>query len=330
MKITALEEHLMTPAILDAWRDAPGAERDNYVGNNERGALGERLLDLGQQRVDNMDATGVDVHVLSVTTPGVQNLSAEKAVPLAREANDAVRGAMDRFPTRFEGFATLPTPDPQASAAELRRCVTELGFMGAMLNGRTGDRNVDHPDYEPMWKVAAELRCPIYIHPQLPQNEVRDAYYSGYDFRTSYVFGGPVIGWHYETGIQLIRMILGGVFDRYPDLQVIVGHWGEAVLFFTERIAHVKDWTAAGLKKPVIDYFRENVSYTGSGDLSDRYLSWTKEVVGTERIMYATDYPFIDTSEGKARSWLESADLTEAEKVAIASGNWERMTAHLR
>ncbi|MGU3432594.1 amidohydrolase family protein [Actinomycetes bacterium M1A6_2h] len=330
MKITALEEHLTTRSLLDAWRDAPGEGRDNYASNNERGILGERLLDLGQKRVDDMDATGVDVQVLSVTTPGVQNLTAEQAVPLAREANDAVRVAIDAFPTRFEGFATLPTPDAQASADELRRCVTELGFMGAMLNGRTGSCNVDHPDYEPMWEAAADLRCPIYIHPQLPQNEVRDAYYGGYDFRTSFVFGGPVIGWHYETGIQVVRMILGGVFDRHPDLQVIIGHWGEAVLFFTERIAHADEWIESRLKKPVVDYFRENVSYTGSGDLSDRYLSWTKEVVGTERIMYATDYPFIDTSGGKARSWLESADLTDDEKVAIGSGNWERMTAHLR
>ncbi|OLT33729.1 amidohydrolase [Rhodococcus sp. CUA-806] len=330
MKITALEEHLMTPGIVDAWRDAPGAERDNYVGNNTRGVLGERLHDLGQRRIDDMDAQGVDVQVLSVTTPGVQNLTAEQAVPLAREANDAVAAAVAQFPDRLEGFATLPTPDPEESAAELRRTVTELGFMGAMLNGRTGSKNIDHADYEPMWKVASDLRAPIYLHPQLPVNEVRDAYYSGYDFRTSYVFGGPVIGWHYETGVQVIRMILGGVFDRHPGLQVILGHWGEAVLFFTERIAHVTEWTDPGLKKPVIDYFRENVSYTGSGDLSDRYLAWTKEVVGADRMMYATDYPFIDTSGGKARSFLESADLTEAEKVAVGSGNWEKLTAHLR
>jgi len=330
VKITALEEHLMTPAIVEAWKTAPDEPRDRYASFNSRGILGERLLDLGGRRVADMDDQGVDVQVLSVTTPGVQNLTAEQAVPLAREANDAIASAIADHPDRFEGFATLPTPDPEAAAAELRRAVTELGFMGAMLHGRTGPKNVDHAEYEPMWRAASELRAPIYLHPQMPVVAVRDAYYSDLGTFASFALGGPGIGWHYEAGIQAIRMILGGVFDRNPDLQVILGHWGEVVLFYTERIEKLQDWANLGLKKPILDYFRENISYTGSGDLSERYLAWTKDVVGTDRILYATDYPFIDTDKGRARSFLETSNLTDTEKAGVGAGNWERLTAHLR
>jgi predicted TIM-barrel fold metal-dependent hydrolase len=330
MKITALEEHMMTPAIVDAWKTAPDEPRDQYASFNSRGLLGERLLELGDRRIADMDDQGVDVQVLSVTTPGVQNLTPAQAGPLAREANNAIAAAVAAHPDRFEGFATLPTPDPDASAAELRRAVTELGFMGAMMHGRTGSKNADHPDNEPMWQAASELRAPIYLHPQMPVVPVRDAYYSDLAPFTSFALGGPGIGWHYESGIQAIRMILAGVFDRHPGLQLVLGHWGEVVLFYTERIAKLEEWADLGLKKPILDYFLENISYTGSGDLSDRYLAWTKEIVGTDRIVYATDYPFIDTDHGRARSFLEGADLTSEEKVAVGAGNWERLTSHLR
>ncbi|GAA4682936.1 amidohydrolase family protein [Frondihabitans cladoniiphilus] len=330
MKITALEEHLMTPAIVEAWKTAPDEARDQYATFNSRGVLGERLLDVGLRRISDMDDQGIDVQVLSVTTPGVQNLSAKEAVPLAREANDAIAAAVRAHPDRFEGFATLPTPDPEAAAAELRRAVTELGFMGAMVHGRTGSKNADDAIHEPVWRAASELRAPIYLHPQMPVIPVRDAYYADLDPFASFALGGPGIGWHYEAGIQAIRMILGGVFDRNPGLQVVLGHWGEVVLFYTERIEKLQDWANLGLKKPILEYFKENLSFTGSGDLSDRYLAWTKDVVGTDRILYATDYPFIDTDKGRARAFLESADLTEAEKSAVGARNWERLTAHLR
>lgn len=311
----------------------PDAERDGYtqftkVGKGA-GAPGERLLDLGAGRLADMDDQGIDLQVLSVTTPGVQNLAPDVAVPLAREANDAIAAAVRSHPDRFEGFATLPTPEPAAAAEELDRAVTRLGFAGAMLLGRTGAKNIDHPDFEPIWTTAARLRAPIYLHPQMPVPAVRDAYYSGIDPITDFLLGGPGIGWHYETGVQLLRLILSGTFDRHPHLQLIIGHWGEVVLFYTERLAKMQQWKQLNLDRPLIDYFRSNVSYTGSGDLSDRYLRWTIDVVGVERIMYATDYPFVDTGADQARRFLENANLTDTERNAIAHGNWERLTAHL-
>ena len=326
VKIIALEEHLMTSGIAEA---SSVAESTAMADFNGQGVLGERLLDVGERRLAAMDDQGVDVQVLSVTTPGVQNLVPDRAVALARQANDAIAARVCADPERFEGFATLPTPDPGAAAVELRRAVTELGLKGALLCGRTGSKNIDHPDFEEMWAVAGELRAPVYIHPQMPVGAVQDSYYSGLDPVADFIFAGPGIGWHYETGIQLLRLILSGTFDRHPDLQVIVGHWGELVLFYTERIGHMREWAHLGLARPIIDYFRNNVSYTGSGDLGDRYLRWTIDVVGVDRIMYATDYPFVDTGSGRARQFLEQADLSESDRHAIGHGNWERPIAHL-
>src|ERR1051325_6257649 len=161
LKLIALEEHLVTAGIFEAWRTVPETWR-LYGAATGRPDLINRLLDLGKTRLADMDDQGIEVQVLSVTPPGVQSLDAARAVPLAREANDAIAAAVRAHPDSFEGFATLPTPDPRAAAEELRRAVTGLGLKGAMIHGRTGSRNLDHPDLTPIWEAAAELRCPIY------------------------------------------------------------------------------------------------------------------------------------------------------------------------
>ncbi|MEC3977407.1 amidohydrolase family protein [Amycolatopsis sp. H20-H5] len=330
MKIIALEEHMVTSTLLDAWRQAPDeAEEQNAVFNGT-GLMGERLLDVDARRLQDMDDQGVDVQVLSVTQPGVQNLTPSLAVPLAKQVNDRISAAVSRHPGRFEAFAALPTPDPRAAVEELRRAVQELGFMGAMVFGRTGSRNADHPDNEPIWAAASDLRVPIYLHPQRPQNSIRNGYYSGLGDPVDRALSTAAVGWHFETGIQLIRMILAGVFDRHPGLQLVIGHWGELMLFWEERFTSIQRAGLLPSGPTVLDVFREHVSFTGSGDTSHRYLRWAKEVVGIDRILFATDYPFIDNSAGMARSFLNEADLTTDERAAVAHANWERLTAHLR
>ncbi len=325
MKIIALEEHVVTPGVLEAWSRVPTAKADG-VDHAGEGPLGQKLADVGEQRLRDMDDAGVDVQVLSLTTPGVQNLAAADAPGVAREANDAIAAAVSAHPDRFESFATLPTPDPAAATDELRRAIGELGMKGAMLCGRTGERNMDESELAELYRTAAELRAPLYIHPQLPVVSVREAIYSGLGEPVDGGFAQAGIGWHYETGVQLLRLIFAGTFDRNPDLQVIVGHWGEVVLFYIERIAAMQQY---GLKldRPLEDYFRDNVFYTGSGILSQRYLRWTLEVVGVDRVMYAVDYPYIPLSGGAARQFLEDADLDPADREKIAHGNWERLTA---
>jgi predicted TIM-barrel fold metal-dependent hydrolase len=234
MKIVGLEEHFVTPDLLDAWAAVEPHWQD--LAMPAHGDWARRLLDLGDERVAAMDDTGLDVQVVSITAPGLQNLAPVDAVRLQTDCNDRLAGAVAARPDRLQGFATLATPDPRAAADELGRAVTKLGLHGAMLFGRSRDRNLDHPDNWTLFEAAEALNAPLYVHPQSPLPEVRRAYYDGLGAALDNAFATHGIGWHYETGVQLLRLILGGVFDRFPGLQVIVGHWGELVLFYLERI----------------------------------------------------------------------------------------------
>ena len=194
--------------------------------------------------------------------------------------------------------------------------------------GRTGERNLDHPDFLPLLEAAAAMRAPLYLHPQSPQPGVRRAYYQGLGDGIESVFGTGGIGWHYETGVQVLRLILAGVFERLPDLRIILGHWGETVLFYLDRIDIMAP--AARLPRPVSDYFRANIWVAPSGIFSPRYLRWATEVIGVGRIMMATDYPFEDFRHREPRRFLEEADLDDADRRKIASGNWDQLVADIR
>ncbi len=326
MKIIGLEEHFVPQSFLDVWLDLPNAERDGLT-TFAQGEVGEKLADLGDGRIADMDAHGVDVQVLSVNSPGVQNLTPDVAVELAREANDMAAAAVREHPDRFQFFATVPTPDPGAAATELRRAVTELGAPGALINGRTGERNADHRDFDELYATAAELGAPIYLHPQLPQEGVRQAYYDGLGDPLDLLLAQFGLGWHFETGVQVVRMILSGTFDRHPELQVVVGHWGELVLFYLERLQSLESMGGVKLDRPLADYFTQNVSYTPSGMVSERYLRWTMEVAGVDRIMYSADYPFVPLGPGVPRKFLEDAPISATDKESIGHGNWERLTS---
>jgi predicted TIM-barrel fold metal-dependent hydrolase len=265
--------------------------------------------------------------VLSHTTPGVQVLAPEAALALAREANDAIADTVRGRPDRFQGFATLPTPAPEAAARELERAIRELGLHGAMLFGRTGERNLDHPDFTPILEAANALRAPLYLHPQTPQMGVRQAYYQGLGEGVEPMFATAGIGWHFETGIQALRLILSGVFERLPELRIILGHWGEVVLFYLERIDAVM---GKNLPQPVSATFRKHFWITPGGILSQRYLRWTVETVGADRIMLATDYPYQTFQDGAARRFLAESGLDAEQQASIASGAWERLCAEIR
>ena len=325
MKIVALEEHYSTPEIDRAWSQLDPQFQDCSNQMDGPPDLESRLEDFADSRLKAMDDSGVDVQVLSLTAPSVQNLEAAQAVALAKQANAVAARAVAAHPNRFQAFATLPTPAPDEAARELERAVGELGHVGAMLNGRTREVNMDDARYFPIYQTAARLGVPLYVHPQCPTDKVRDAYYSGFDEQTDLLFATPGIGWHYETGIQVLRLILSGTFDRLPDLQVIVGHWGEVVLFYLERLDMLTKRTDR-LERSISDYFVTNVSVTPSGIWSERYLSWAIEVLGVERILYSTDYPYVFSGDDEPRRFLENADLSDEDKAKIGSGNWERLT----
>ncbi len=335
MRIVGLEEHVALPVLLDAWARV-GVPQIPQLGYGDE-PFAQRLRDVGNRRLADMDDQGVDVQVLSLASPGVQNLAAADAVTVAREANNALAEVVEGNSERFQALAAIPTAAPEAAAAELERAVTQLGFRGAMLYGRTGTMLADAPEFDDLYGVAERLRVPLHFHPQTPVQPVLDAYYSGLG-GVDMGLATAGLGWYYDLGIQYLRMIFSGVFDSHPELQVIAGHWGEVVLFYLDHtgiMAH-----NAKLERPLADYFRQNFWVTGSGTVSERYLRWTAEVVGTDRMMYSTDYPytfgtrpggypFLDTSAGVGRSFLEHAPFTEEEKAAIGSGNWERLTDHV-
>ena len=326
-KIVALEEHLMTSELAQAWSRLPKDEQEP-MQSLDSPEIERRLRDLEAERIACRAEGGVDVQVLSPTAPGGQNRDAGLATSMARELNDLTAEQVRRRPDRFQGFAILPTPDPAAAPRELERSVRELGLKGGFLFGRTGERNLDHPDFLPIFEAAAALRAPLYLHPQSPAPAVRKACYSGFGDVLDMVFAGSGIGWHYETGLQLLRLILSGVFDCFPNLQIVTLHWGEVVLFYLERTAAMD--RPAKLKRSIPDYVREHVSVTPSGMFSQRYLRWSVEVLGVDRIMFSTDYPYQFAPGGGARAFLEAAELTPQDRAKIAHGNWDRLTSGLR
>lgn len=324
MKIIGLEEHISTPRLVDAW-----SSRSLPFGG---GSVTGKLADLGDRRLADMEDAGLDVQVLALSGPGLEPLPSQEATVLARDANDRIADAVAAHPDRLQGFVNLPTPNPAGATAELRRGVKDLSFRAGFMFGRVGDRNVDHPDFEELWSTAEELHTPIYLRPAQPPRAVTDAYYSGLgDPTANFMFSAGAIGWHYETGVQLLRLIYGRVFDRHPNLQIIVGHWGEVVLFFAERLVLLDRAMQPPLQRTVLDYLRENVSYTPSGMFSRRYLAWTIDLVGVDRILFSTDYPYIPTvGAGASRAFLEQTPLlSDDDKHKIAHGNWERLTGQV-
>ncbi len=321
-KLIAIEEHFLTPAIRAAW--AASALGQEGTASFDRGEIEARLDDLGAQRLALMDESGVAVQVLSVTTPALHNLEPAPSVELARQTNDLVAATIARFPMRFQGFATLPTAAPAEAAPELARCVQELGFKGVMLCGRTRAKNLDHPDFLPLLAQAAALKVPVFIHPQVPQPAVRDALYSGFGEAVDTAFAAFGLGWHYEAGIQFVRLVLAGVFDKYPDLQIILGHWGEVVLFYLERLGSLS--RVVTLQRPIADYFRQNLYVTPSGMWSQNYLQRALEIVGPTRLLFSTDYPYQYKPGGQARAFFEATALSADHKALFAHGNWERLT----
>ncbi|MFK0166631.1 amidohydrolase family protein [Rhizobium sp. NPDC090279] len=321
MKIIAIEEHVLPNEVKQAWTTIPGAD-DGTLGLNP-GVIGERLANLGEERLALMDETGVDVQVLSLTAPGLNHLG-HHGIDLARRTNDLLAEAVAANPSRFQAMAVLPSAEPDAAALELRRSVEELGCKGAVLFGRVGDKNLDNAIFEPTFAGAAELNVPLLIHPQIPRTSVRDSYYAGFGAPVDLALSTFALGWHFEAGIQFVRLILGGVFDRYPKLQLILGHWGELVLFYLERLVMLD--RVSKLQRPFLDYIRGNLYLTASGMFSPTYLRQAVDAVGIDRILFSTDYPYQYRPGGDARRFVAGLELDDAGKSKLAFQNWERLT----
>lgn len=322
MTLIGIEEHFLTSAVENAWHAIGLEATDPSVGYHQ-GAFGRRLADLADERLALMDETGLDVQVLSLTTPALHDLGPE-STGLAQRANDAAAEAVARHPTRFQAMATLPISMPDEAALELERCISTLGFKGTMLCGRVGTRQLDDPAFAPVLDCAASLGVPVLLHPRTPPAAVRDAYYSGFSPIVDAGFATVGLGWHYDAGIQFLRLVLAGTFDRLPNLQVILGHWGELVLFYAERLAVMDRF--ADLSHPITHYLRHNLYVTASGMFLPHYLERAAAIVGADRLLFSTDYPYQYRPGGDARRFLAECGLGDADKAAFAHGNWLTLT----
>ena len=301
MKIIGVEEHYTSREVMDLngrWNKGlpqmspERAEAMKFLMS--RAFPGEELLDF-DKRLEEMDRIGIDMQVLSLTSPVSDQVPADEAVELCRLANDTTKKHIDEHPDRFAGFATLPAADPVRAAEELERCVKEFGFSGALLAGRFKGRFYNEAEFFPIFEKAAELDVPIYFHPAFIPMDIQDTYYMSdqYSFIVGSEFASAGYGWHSEVGIQIVRLILSGIFDKLPNLKFISGHWGETIPAFLERMDSIIDKEITGLEKNISEYYKEHIYITPSGILSNDQLEYMVKVMGADHILYATDYPYV-------------------------------------
>ena len=269
-----------------------------------------------------MDAAGIDMQVLSLTAPGVEELEAPEAVALAHDTNDALAEAIAKRRTRLSGFAALAIAAPDQAAKELERRFSGQAFVGAVINGHHSGRYLDDKFFWPVLETAESLGAPIYLHPTRPPKPVIEASFGGFAAPVTEMLSGPGFGWHIETAVHVLRMVLGGVFDRFPKLQIVIGHMGEGLPFFIQRV-DVMSVELTQLKRPVSAYLRDNLHYTFAGfNFPQTFLDLLLEI-GVGRIMFSADYPY--ASMTKARAFLDQIPVSAADLERIAHGNAESL-----
>ena len=317
MSLIAVEEHWNLPDLTVALKALPPDRADDSLAFDELGDNLERLEDLADARIAAMDAQGVDLQIISLTPPGTQPLDPAEARSLSTRANDIAAEAVRKHPSRLRAFATLPLADPAAAVAELERAAG-LGLVGAMVYGRTGDTPLDDPRHDDLFAAATALGQPIFIHPQIPSRAIRDAAYSGIAPMTDLGLATFGWGWHLEAALAALRLIVRGTFDRHPGLQVVLGHWGELLLFWHDRTDSLA--RVSGLDRKVSEYVRSNVHITSSGMLNPTLLRHTLEVTTPDRLLFSTDSPFQRPTRDEIATFLRSF-ATDDDRDAFTSGN---------
>jgi hypothetical protein len=319
MRIVALEEHISLPAFtaeLEAVAPRPGSR-------GGAGAVRAELEDADTLRLASMDAAGISVQVLSVPGPGPIMLSPDAAPAFARRYNDALAAIVRGRPDRFASFAHLPIGEPEAAADELERAVRELGFCGALMSGTTKGKFLDDPSFEPLLARAAKLDVPIYIHPGVPPEAVRKAYYDGFEPHVSSIFATAGWGWHAETAVHVLRMVLAGTFDRHPGLKIIIGHMGEGLPTMLARCDDFMGQKVTGLPRTVSQTILDHVTITTAGFFTQPPFLAALLTFGADRILFSVDYPF--SKNDVARKFLDALPVSSDDKEKIAHGNADRL-----
>jgi predicted TIM-barrel fold metal-dependent hydrolase len=283
-----------------------------------------KLLDLGAGRIAAMDEAGIDYQVLSLAAMGMDGLDAATATALVRDVNDELADAVRANPSRLGGFATLALKDPAGAPKELERSVTELGFHGALVDGTTDGLFLDDARFLPVFEAACALGVPVYLHPALPPEPVKEAYFSGLPGELGFALSMAGWGWHAELGLHTLRLIVSGLFDRLPSLQLIIGHMGEGLPYALARSSAVLS-RGGKLQKPVAEYFQSNIHVTTSGYFTEPPLRCAMEVVGIDRLMFSVGYPFSPNTNG--RKYLDGLGhwLPQEELAKLSHANAERV-----
>jgi uncharacterized protein len=318
VRTIALEEHFWTADLAAAPGTGPLASWGPQ--------LDDQLRDLGHKRLADMDANGIDLQVISHVAPAAQGLPGPEGSARAREANDLLAAAIREHPGRFAGFATLPTADPKAAAAELDRATAELGLVGALVNSTLGSNGafLDDARFDPLLDRFELLDVPLYLHPAPPSAALRDALYAGLPPAVAGRLATGAWGWHAEAGLHVLRMIATGVFDRHPGLRLIVGHCGEMIPFMLDRIdAMLRVDTVDSMALAPSEYFARNVWVTTSGLFSIPPVMCTIGVLGVDRVLFSVDYPFGSNAAGRAL--LDKLPLAAADLAKVAGGNAARV-----
>ncbi len=296
MQIVTLEDHFET--ALYAAQMPPNELRQRWYRDRSK-HLGHdmeaELKDVGASRIAAMDAAGIDVQVLSLTTPGAQAFEGELAVAVATDANDRMHAAVKAYPGRFEAFAALPTAVPDAAVRELERTVRELGFKGAMINSHTRGAFLDDPKYWPILERAQALDVPIYLHPNQPHPSMMSSYFAGFED-----LARPAWGFMVDASVHFLRLLFSGAFDAFPRLQIILGHLGEGLPFAMDRLldhtGYVAEWR--GLKRTPEQCLRENLVVTTSGNFSVPSLICTMLMLGADKVLFSVDWPYESNKVG--------------------------------
>jgi predicted TIM-barrel fold metal-dependent hydrolase len=321
MRVVAIEEHFTVPDLvrrIDPNAISRRGFRPRRLPANGPNPL-QLLPEIGEQRLRSMDEAGITVQVLSNTGPGPDLVPGPDGVAMAREMNEHLASAVARHPDRFAGFAVLPMQSPDAAAAEIVRAVKDLGFVGALINGTTDGRFLDHPSYDGLLAAAVELDVPIYIHPHLPPEAVRQAYYSDLQPGACRVLESAAWGWHSETAIHVLRMVLAGTLDRYPRLRLVIGHMGEMLPVMLARIDEVSALDIEHLKRPISRAILDQVWITTSGMFSEPPFLAAHLTFGIDRTMFSVDYPYAPNIKG--RNFLDSISLSPVDMAKLTHGN---------
>ncbi len=308
VKKIALEEHFLSPGLIDYWRPtmssvpAPATEQ-----------LFKQLTDFGELRLATMDKTGIAKMVLSVAGPGVQaERDAATATRKAAESNDFLAAAIQKKPDRYAGFAHIAVQDPKAAADELERCMRDLKFCGAMINGHTNGQYLDDASLYPFWERAEALGATIYIHPTDPVTPA-PVLNGTYGLRRS------TWEWGFETGSHALRLVFGGLFDRFPKARIALGHMGETLPYLLWRFDSRAKLYNVKLAKPPSQYIKDNIVVTVSGVFAAEPLRCAVDALGRDRVMFSADYPFEDAVE--ASHWMDTVPIEESLRADVAYNN---------